>query len=55
MTGTRCDVMGHNDVLFRCGNWVPRSQIEDLTDGDTVQLHSRNSVKGPVAFDFNMR
>ena len=55
MAGTRCEIVRQKDVLFRCGNWVPGGQIEDLSDGDTVQLQSRNGVQGPVAFDLNMR
>jgi CspA family cold shock protein len=46
---------GSEDVFFHRGSLAPRSQIEDLNEGDTVQFQTRKGDKGPVAFDLKIR
>ena len=42
---------GSEDVFFHRGSLAPRSQLEDINEGDTVQFQTRKGEKGPVAFD----
>ena len=46
---------GSEDVFFHRGSLAPRSQLEDLNEGDTVQFQTRKGDKGPVAFDLKIR
>ena len=46
---------GSEDVFFHRGSLAPRNQIEDITEGDSVQFQVRKGDKGPVAFDLKIR
>ncbi|MEE9550782.1 MAG: cold shock domain-containing protein [Candidatus Binatia bacterium] len=46
---------GSDDVFFHRGSMAPRSQIEDVNEGDGVQFQVRRGDKGPVAFQLKLR
>ena len=46
---------GTEDVFFHRGSLAPRSQIEDLNEGDSVQFQVRKGEKDPVALDLKVR
>jgi CspA family cold shock protein len=46
---------GSDDVFFHRGSMAPRSQIEDVNEGDGVQFQVRSGDKGPVAFQLKLR
>lgn len=43
------------DLFFHRGSMAPRGQIEDLNEGDTVELQSRKGDRGLVEFDVKVR
>lgn len=46
---------GGDDVFFHRGSMAPRTQFEDLREGDQVQFQTRRGEKGPQAFDLKIR
>ncbi len=46
---------GSDDIFFHRGSMAPRSQIEDVNEGDGVQFQVRRGDKGPVAFQLKLR
>ncbi len=46
---------GSDDIFFHRGSMAPRSQIEDVNEGDGVQFQVRRGDKGPVAFQLQLR
>ena len=46
---------GGDDVFFHRSSMAPRTQFEDLTEGDQVQFQTKRGEKGPQAFDLKIR
>ncbi len=46
---------GGDDVFFHRSRVAPKTQFEDLREGDEVQYQVRPGEKGPQAFDLKVR
>jgi cold shock protein len=46
---------GGDDVFFHRSRLAPKTQFEDLREGDEVQFQVRPGDKGPQAFDLRVR
>jgi CspA family cold shock protein len=46
---------GGDDVFFHRSGLAPKTQFEDLREGDEVQFQVRPGEKGPQAFDLKVR
>ncbi|MET0152907.1 MAG: cold shock domain-containing protein [Candidatus Binatia bacterium] len=46
---------GSDDVFFHRSRLGPKTQFEDLREGDEVQFQVRPGEKGPQAFDLKVR
>jgi len=46
---------GGDDVFFYRSRLGPKTQFEDLREGDEVQFQVRPGDKGPQAFDLRVR
>jgi len=46
---------GGDDVFFHRSRVAPKTQFEDLREGDEVQYQVKPGDKGPQAFDLRVR